>query len=374
MSLVGAPITFGREPGSDYPRAIVTRNGTLLATYLWNDGTTTKIVTKKSPDQGATWMGPVEVISWDAKLAQLKNPFLFQTSSGTLLCSYLIREIRSDGKPRHMTFNVDQSTDGGDNGIQGEWEPFLCEDPDGTLQAYYSHELSPNDQDIVLRMSNDGGKTWGAFINILGAGVPDVRPGMPQVLSLDGKGNLLMVYESNAGKLFRVWAQTSTDGGISWGNPHVIFDPRYRGLPEQDGPAELATGPNAGVPGLARVSGLLVVSFMTNQDQPNKDYVDVANLDMKIITSADGGATWSPPVKVLSKAGWGGVTAVEGASHTVTRRHTLGLLSEAMERERHYVKYRLGDNNSDLGEDSDGSDQICVQEIRRASQQQYRYY
>lgn len=313
MSLSGGLITIGSEPGSGYPRAIVTGDGTLLATYRWGNGTTTKIVTKTSKDMGGSWSDPADVTSWDATKGDLNNPTLFQTSSGTLLCAYLLRLTDSDGKLWQINLNVNQSDDGGQswykigaivseppgNGIQGEWEPFLREAPDGTLQAYYSHELGPSDQDIVFRTSSDDGKTWSSdLVTVAGAGDTTVRPGMPQVFNPDGGGvNLLMVYEDNAdGGKFRVWAQTSSDGGNTWVNPHVIFDSGNNG--------------RAGGPGLTQIPGLLVVSFMTNQDQPDQSYPQAA--DMKVITSGDGGATWSQPVKAIAQAGWGGVTAVEG--------------------------------------------------------------
>ena len=33
---------------------------------------------------------------------------------------------------------------------------------------------------------------------------------------------------------------------------------------------------------------------------------------MKVISSGDGGATWSSPVTAITNAGWGGATAVDG--------------------------------------------------------------
>jgi hypothetical protein len=131
---------------------------------------------------------------------------------------------------------------------------------------------------------------------------------MPQVLNLDDGGmNLMMAYESNlAGSTtdptvgpFRVWVQTSSDGGNTWGNSRVIFD--------------AGNGADAGGPGLTQIPGFLVVSFMTNQDQPGpNDYPKLGHTDMKVIVSGDGGTTWSAPTKCIPQAGWDGVTAVEG--------------------------------------------------------------
>jgi hypothetical protein len=179
--LEGNLITFGQEPSSGYPRAIVTSDGTLLATYRWNDQKTVKVVTKGSKDQGATWSDPVDVISWDVAKADPNNSDLLQLSSGELLCAYR-RYLNDNGQLWQINLDVSQSTDGAQswskvgsivsespNVVKGEWEPFLREAPDGTLQAYYSHEFSGSDQDIVRRTSSDGGKTWSDIITVAGA-------------------------------------------------------------------------------------------------------------------------------------------------------------------------------------------------------------
>ncbi|KAK0715937.1 Sialidase [Lasiosphaeris hirsuta] len=335
MSVSGPTATFGREPNSNYPRAIVISDNVLLATYAWQDGATAKIVTKMSFDLGASWTAPVGVLSGDARKTQLRNPYLLRTSQGALLCAYLVRQVDgADDKPLHMDLQVSQSDDGArswrrigsitsiapGHGVQGEWEPFLYESG-GALQVYYSHELSPSDQDIVLRESSDGGKTWGAPTTVAGAGSPDTRPGMPQVAAAAvsiGEGRerkLIMLHESNVGgEGFKVWARTSTDGGDTWADPHIVFNPvpqpgsRPVSRPQAGGPGVVALPPASSAPGAPT---RLVVSFMTNQDQPEQNYSDVANVDMKVISSVDGGATWSPPVKALSSSGWGGLTAVE---------------------------------------------------------------
>ncbi|KAF2247909.1 glycoside hydrolase family 93 protein [Trematosphaeria pertusa] len=320
----GDLITFGQEPNSGYPRAITTSDGTLLATYRWNDDTIMKIVVKSSQDQGATWTDPVDVISWARAKSDLNNPFLFQRSSGELLCAYK-RYLYDNGALWQINLDVSQSTDGGkswsrigsivsepNEAILGEWEPFLREASDGTLEAYYAHEFNGADQDVVKRTSTDGGANWSDITTVAGAGLTDERDGMPQVVALED-GTLMLVYESNSGsrgseRPIRVWASTSSDGGATWVDPHIIFDPGQG---------------QAGGPGIVNVPGLLVVSFMTNQDQPDGDYSDptLQYVDMKVITSGDGGATWSPPTKVIPQAGWGGVTAVEGGVMVLAATH-----------------------------------------------------
>jgi len=51
--LSGKLITIGSEPGSDSPRAIVTGDDTLFATYRWGDAAITKVVTKTSTGVGS---------------------------------------------------------------------------------------------------------------------------------------------------------------------------------------------------------------------------------------------------------------------------------------------------------------------------------
>ena len=297
---------------SQYPRAIVTNDGTLLVTYKYTHDKTERLVTRGSKDQGATWSDTVDVISCGITEAALNNPFLFQSSSGELLCTYG-RFALENGKPSHLSLDVSQSTDGGQSWakigtilseaprhdvVKGEWEPFLHEAPDGTLQVYYSHEIDLPSQHLVKRTSSDGGKTWSDYVTVAGSDTSNQRPGMAQVLSLDASGkNVMMAYENNVGGRFRVWAQTSSDGGNTWVNPHIIFDPGHG---------------DAGGPGLVQVSDHLAVSFMTNQDHPKQSYSDLKYVDLKVITSGDGGATWSSPKTIIPQAGWGGMTVDKG--------------------------------------------------------------
>ena len=67
---------------SQYPRAIVTSDGTLLVTYKYTHDKTERLVTRGSKDQGETWSDTVDVISCGITEAALNNPFLFQSSSG----------------------------------------------------------------------------------------------------------------------------------------------------------------------------------------------------------------------------------------------------------------------------------------------------
>lgn len=78
--------------------------------------------------------------------------------------------------------------------MTGLWEPFLRIARDGSLQIYYSRELSGSDQDSIQRVSRDGGVTWSADKTISGAGIV-ARDGMLGLAPFEGK--LIAVFETN---------------------------------------------------------------------------------------------------------------------------------------------------------------------------------
>lgn len=213
-----------------------------------------------------------------------------------------------------LNLDVSQSKDGGKSwsvlssilsktpsrSLKGAWEPFLREDTEGKLEVYWAQELNGSDQDTAKKVSPDGGKTWGKIQTMTGAGL-NQRDGMANIVALDDTGkHLLMVYETNEKTLhLKVWAQTSSDGGASWGDRRIIFDP------EKTNP-----GRTAGGPGIVNVNGTLVVSFMTNQDSPTGHNYPSEGTGMKVITSTNQGKDWSTATAVMKVGSWGGITTV----------------------------------------------------------------
>lgn len=72
----------------------------------------------------------------------------------------------------------------------------------------------------------------------------------------------------------------SHDDGLSWGERNRLYTAR--------------NGKLAGAPQVYNVWGTLVASFMTNEDVDGTNGYDGAQ--MKVITSIDGGKTWSGSV------------------------------------------------------------------------------
>ena len=311
VALEGGLINISGNTRGGYPRAIATKNGTLLAQYAGGGG----IQARASYDQGATWDPPVTILAPHTNVDET-NGYLFQEASGDILCAYRNHVHGDDNSIIQLNLGVSKSTDGGKTWsnfssilsekpnppiLKGEWEPFLWHNSvDDNLEVYWSHELNTSDQNTVKKISPDGGKTWGQTLTMTGANI-NARDGMPNIAALDATGrNLLLVFETNrGGTTLHVWASTSTDGGATWANARTIFNPE-----------KTKPGRSAGGPGIVNVDGTLVVSFMTDQDAPSGGNYTHAGTDMKVITSTDEGKSWSDATTVIKDGSWGGITIV----------------------------------------------------------------
>ncbi|GJC87073.1 hypothetical protein ColLi_09911 [Colletotrichum liriopes] len=144
------------------------------------------------------------------------------------------------------------------NGVNGLWEPYLRLTRDGILQCYYSAENSAADQDNFMKYSKDGGQTWSRWVAV-SCGDRLSRDGMVGVAPVENNGNLI-----------------ARNGKIS------------------------------GAPQVYNAWGTLVTSFMTNEDADNGYGYDFA--EMKVITSVNGGKTWSSSVVTgPAQAHWPGL-------------------------------------------------------------------
>ncbi|KAK4181974.1 bnr asp-box repeat domain protein [Podospora australis] len=95
-----------------------------------------------------------------------------------------------------------------------------------------------------------------------------------------GNGTLLCVFESTESGMFSINRVISRDDGYTWGERRRV----YTAAPRK----------SAGAPQVINVGGTLVVSFMTNEDvEMPGGASSVDGGQMKIVTSIDGGQTWS---------------------------------------------------------------------------------
>ncbi|KAE9367630.1 glycoside hydrolase family 93 protein [Stipitochalara longipes BDJ] len=308
--LVGRPASIYPPAGMQtYPRAIKLRSGVLLAasTIFTPEHSISLSI---SMDSGNSWAPYSTVVKTPSQDIQLNNAFLLELPSGRLLCAFrahtqALSAIGAEEKPggqnegylyyRLMIYYSDDagetwqhlSTPAQEPGpSHGNWEPFLRLSNSGVLQFYYSRELGGRDQDNLMRVSHDEGLSWSDAQVISG---PDLesRDGMLGLQEITpGSGHLVAVFES---------VEEKGDG--------PFFEER-----------------NAGAPQIALVGKTLVVSFMTDEDKLEGMWH--RNAYVKIITSADKGATWGNKLLVAEKpAAWAGLLALNETSFLVLCDH-----------------------------------------------------
>ena len=211
----------------------------------------------------------------------IDNPYILQLPSGRLLTAFRNHDLNngaytyfriticySDNNGASWTFLNSPASDPGP--VNGNWEPFLRNAEDGSLQLYYARENNANDQDILMRTSTDGGNTWSGTYCVVGGNLASTRDGMFGAATVNGP-NLIGVFEQETnGGQFTIGAVTSSDDGRTWGNSRTIFVP---------------SAGNANAPQVVNVGGTMVTSVQTDEDSPG-------NVAAKVITSGDGGNTW----------------------------------------------------------------------------------
>ena len=350
--LAGSPVIFG---AGTYPRANSLSGssmpaGSIIGAYTAFQNGNNVLKTVLSTDNGASWQALGEIASEASNANDLDNPNILQLPSGRVLCAFRNHSKNpSTGAYTYFRITVSYSDDLGkswkylstpssDPGpVNGNWEPFLRNAKDGSLQIYYSRENSAADQDTLERFSTDGGETWtnpqtisgsgitardgrcifGVFLNwrqflsdvpcfrsqstvilisrlscelgsLYESGLTDLQccAGMTGVTTISGT-TLMAVFESETNGLFTVNSITSSDDGKTWGNRETVYTP--------DSP-----NTSAGAPQIVNVGGTLCVSFMTNEDSqlsaPSNGYT--TDTAAKFITSGDGGVTWGNKITV----------------------------------------------------------------------------
>lgn len=309
----GVPVIFG---SGTYPRANTLADGSIIGVYTAFDGGNNIIRTVRSADGGSTWAALGEVTQGPSDANDIDNPNVLQLPDGRVLCTFR-NHSKDPATGAYLTFRItvtvshDQgvtwtflSEPASDPGpVNGNWEPFLRNAQDGSIQIYYSRENSAADQDTLERTSPDG-VTWSDATTISGAGITS-RDGMTGVTAISGTGpNLMAVFESESSGTFNIMAITSSDDGKTWENRQTVYAP--------DSPNN-----SAGAPQIITVGGTLGVSFMTNEDVdlpvPSGSYT--SNTAAKLITSGDGGATWGNKMTIGQvQSVWPGLYTLDDSS------------------------------------------------------------
>ncbi|KAL8924273.1 MAG: hypothetical protein Q9172_002746 [Xanthocarpia lactea] len=307
-TLTGSPVSLG---AGTYPRATRLRDGSILAVYTAFQSGSNVLLTVRSTNNGGTFTPLGEITRGPSNANDIDNAFLIQlpAPSTRVLCAFRNHSKNpTTGAYTFFRITITYSDDGGkswrylsqpasdDGSVTGNWEPYLRNAVDGSLQLYYSRENNAQDQDTLQRTSRDGGLTWSTATCVSGCGTT-ARDGMTSIASLANSQSLILVYETSTVGIFSLGAVFSTDDGRTWSGRRTIYNP---------------SSPNtsAGAPQIINVGGTLVVSFMTNEDQqlqtPSGSYTD--NTAAKVITSGDLGRTWGNKVTVgTPQSSWPGL-------------------------------------------------------------------
>ncbi|OAA71876.1 glycoside hydrolase family 93 protein [Akanthomyces lecanii RCEF 1005] len=297
------------DPAGVYMRVTRLHDGSLLGGYAAGDGSNKVLRVAKSTDEGTSWKVIGAVDSQPSVSHDLDNAFPLQLPGGRIVFAFRNHDLDGNKKPTYFRLTVCYSDDGGvswkylsqideraKNGVNGLWEPFLRNARDGSLQAYYSSENSGGDQDNLMRISRDGGKTWSGPRPVSGVDRDGTRDGMTGVAEVNDNGRLICVFENTEAGYFTVDAVYSDDDGLTWqqGNRQRIYTAANRR--------------EAGAPSVINVGDTLVVDFMTNE---NTNTPQLDGGQMKVVTSTDGGKSWGGAT-VTGEAGshWPGMVAL----------------------------------------------------------------
>lgn len=307
---VSDAVVFGED--GTYPRAIKGADGTLFGAYTNTQGDNTTIVSVLSKDDGASWKQQGTVDTGAKTTKDVDNPYVHELPNGHLLCAfrnhdraspttysfYRITVCISEDSGASWTYLSTPASDPG--GLTGNWEPFLQQGLDGTLQLYYSRENNATDQDSLLRRSSDGGQTWSTAQVISGNGL-ETRDGMIGVAhtSPDSQTKIAIFETGDPGLPFSVWTVRTEDDGATWSPDRtLVYQP---------------DGHNAGAPQIIRVGSRLVASFGTDED--GGVWPGGA---IKLLISSDQGKTWADKTTVHeASAFWAGLVALDDSSFLV---------------------------------------------------------
>ncbi|KAH8552515.1 glycoside hydrolase family 93 protein [Umbelopsis sp. PMI_123] len=327
LSMVGSPTPMSPSGGT-YARSTRLSSGELLGIYTHSTGTNKTVVVCESTNNANSWTDVGTVMTG---YGDIGNGFLLELPSGRILAAFRNHSENSKGDITYFRITVCYSDDKGrtwkylsepegrppPNGI---WEPFMRLAHNGDVQIYYARVNANNDQDIVQRVSTNGGKTWSNFTTTAGATTTG-RDGMPGVTEFDtGTGKqLLAIFETtedgpHTGP-FRVKSVTSSDDGNSWGNRNTVYIPQ-------------GTNNNAGSPQVATMdNNVLVAIFMTDEDTSLHNWTQGASA--KALVSTDG-VHWSNKITVSPvQTSWPGIIPLD-TNHLLTLFDHQGVHTQAM--------------------------------------------
>lgn len=344
QSPLGASATSGHvlphdlvlhDPPATYPRLTRLSDGSILLGFMRlapAPTPTTRVLTvARSVDGGRTFAPWGEVVRCDR--SDCDNIFLLEVPGGPgpdprprVLAAFRNHDVPDPGGARNPPYlfriTVCESLDGGRTwrylstaaekaAPWGLWEPFMRIGAGGEVQMTYSRELEARDQDTMMRVSYDRGKTWSEPRTVTGAGEL-LRDGMTGIAATADRGRpaLVMVFETPRHGTFSLEAVVSYDDGDTWGHRQVVF--------------ETQRGANAGAPQIeAFANGGLATVFMTDMDEDVRDWPRKASV--KTVLGGplvDGKIHWqSPQPACPPQSFWPGILKLSDTRLLVACEH-----------------------------------------------------
>jgi predicted neuraminidase len=268
---------------------------------IWQDNTpgNFEIYYKKSPDGGGNWTSQKRITftSGDSH-----NPDITVDASG-----YLHAVWKDDTSGKYMVYYI-KSKDGGATWTESKrltWtsgnseNPAIGDDSSGNLHVVLQ-DNTPGNYEIDYKQSTDGGAAWTANKRLTWTAGTSEAP----VIGVDSTGYLHVAWVDSTPGNTEIYHKKSTDGGATWGaNRRLTYN------------SVGSYSPDIAADTSSRVHLVWV------DETPG-------NPDIYYRKSADGGATWTTPLRLTWTPGFSEVPAIgvdsSGNLHVVWRDNTPG--------------------------------------------------
>jgi len=166
---------------------------------------------------------------------------------------------------------------------------------------------------IVAQTSSDGGSTWSAPAQISRTSIdPEVSQGSLPVVAPDGSAYIFYADSNRRTGVMSIRYSKSTDGGRSWGAPVEVagglpspwfFTLRSVGSSSPGKGFRALSGPFAAITPAGKIF-VAWIDFPNGSCQYSSSSLPVCtNSDLRMSVSGDGGLAWSAPVKVTNESG-----------------------------------------------------------------------
>ena len=259
------------------------------------------VVVSKSTDGGVTFASPMVAYQpsnssvFPDKEWMAVNTFGNTATAGRILVTFsLFSNVSATGAPIMRTYSTDTGFTwspvgaiSNETNLQGSQPLFL---PNGNcVVVYWNFGTGPASERLQAVNSTDGGITFGSPHIITSAteyNEPSIRTGsfLPSAVGDRTTQNVYVVYQTLLVGNPRIAFTKSTDGGITWSTPFAISN---------NPPGSGVFNPAINV---SPDGGTITVAFYDHRDNPGSTVL----VDLYLAQSFDGGANWQPNIRLTS--------------------------------------------------------------------------